>query len=298
MIKLGETWKFVELPRAVDPEKPVVASASGIRAAIFDARRPGSPARRGDGDGPQGPGRLRQRQRQAPVERRQERRGAVPRRPDPAPERHRQGRQGRPRTSSATASRSSTAWSRPTRPGRTPRPGRSSTASSTRRHQALLVRRVPLDRRRVRACGTRSRAATSWPTRRSGWRELEGFLNKFGKSDEAAEVWLQLGSSNEFNAEEDKAREDYTKLVESFPDTPAGKKAAGALRRLDLVGKSITIKGTEPPGRDDRHGRSFAASRCWSCSGPRGAASRSAASFPTWSSSTTSSTARGWKSSA
>src|SRR5262249_30908110 len=31
MIKLGETWKFVELPRAVDPEKPVVASASGIR---------------------------------------------------------------------------------------------------------------------------------------------------------------------------------------------------------------------------------------------------------------------------
>ena len=26
-----------------------------------------------------------------------------------------------------------------------------------------------LDRRRVRACGTRSREATSWPTRRSGW---------------------------------------------------------------------------------------------------------------------------------
>ena len=41
MIKLGEVWKFVELPRAVDPEKPVVASASGIRAAIFDAAAPG-----------------------------------------------------------------------------------------------------------------------------------------------------------------------------------------------------------------------------------------------------------------
>ena len=36
MIKLGETWKFVELPRAVDPEKPVVASTSGIRSAIYD----------------------------------------------------------------------------------------------------------------------------------------------------------------------------------------------------------------------------------------------------------------------
>ena len=26
MIKLGETWKFIELPRAIDPEKPVVSS--------------------------------------------------------------------------------------------------------------------------------------------------------------------------------------------------------------------------------------------------------------------------------
>ena len=78
--------------------------------------------------------------------------------------------------------------------------------------------------------------------------ELEDFLTRFGKSEEAPEVWLQLGSSNEFNAEEDKARQDYTKLVESFPDTPAGKKAAGALRRLDLVGKPIGIKGTSLQG--------------------------------------------------
>ena len=40
MIKLGETWKFVELPRAVDPEKPVVASSGGIRAVIYDASGP------------------------------------------------------------------------------------------------------------------------------------------------------------------------------------------------------------------------------------------------------------------
>ena len=78
--------------------------------------------------------------------------------------------------------------------------------------------------------------------------ELEGFLTKFDKSDEAPEVWLQLGSSNEFNAEEDKARQDYTKLVESFPETPAGKKAAGALKRLDLVGKTISLKGTSLQG--------------------------------------------------
>ena len=36
MIRLGETWKFVELPRAIDPEKPVVQSVTGIRAWIYD----------------------------------------------------------------------------------------------------------------------------------------------------------------------------------------------------------------------------------------------------------------------
>ena len=36
MIRLGETWKFIELPRAIDPEKPVVQSVSGIRAMLFD----------------------------------------------------------------------------------------------------------------------------------------------------------------------------------------------------------------------------------------------------------------------
>ena len=36
MIKLGETWKFIELPRAIDPEKPVVSQFSGLRAMIYD----------------------------------------------------------------------------------------------------------------------------------------------------------------------------------------------------------------------------------------------------------------------
>ncbi len=36
MIQLGATWKFIELPRAIDPEKPIVTAASGIRAMLFD----------------------------------------------------------------------------------------------------------------------------------------------------------------------------------------------------------------------------------------------------------------------
>jgi thiol-disulfide isomerase/thioredoxin len=55
---------------------------------------------------------------------------------------------------------------------------------------------------------------------------------------------FHLANANEFNAEEKKAREQYGKLVDGYPATDVGKKAAGALRRLDLVGKSLAIKGT------------------------------------------------------
>jgi thiol-disulfide isomerase/thioredoxin len=79
--------------------------------------------------------------------------------------------------------------------------------------------------------------------------DLEGFLNTYGKSDEAPEVLLQLASANEFNAEEDKAKEEYRKLSQAFPDTPAGKKATGALRRLELDGKELSLKGTGLDGQ-------------------------------------------------
>ena len=36
MIELGAAWKFIELPRAIDPEKPIVAAVSGIRSMLFD----------------------------------------------------------------------------------------------------------------------------------------------------------------------------------------------------------------------------------------------------------------------
>jgi len=73
--------------------------------------------------------------------------------------------------------------------------------------------------------------------------DLEDFLVKFSQSDEVPAVLFHLANANEFNAEEEKARQQYGKLVESYPTTDNGKKAAGALRRLDLVGKSLAVKG-------------------------------------------------------
>ena len=74
--------------------------------------------------------------------------------------------------------------------------------------------------------------------------DLEDFLAKFPSSDEVPAVLLHLANANEFNAEEEKARQAIRQVVESYPATDPGKKAAGALRRLDLVGKSLAIKGT------------------------------------------------------
>ena len=73
--------------------------------------------------------------------------------------------------------------------------------------------------------------------------DLKAFLEAHPKSDEAPDALLQLGSASEFNAEEDDARSFYQKLADDFPQTEPGKKGAGALKRLDLVGKSFVIKG-------------------------------------------------------
>ncbi len=74
--------------------------------------------------------------------------------------------------------------------------------------------------------------------------DLEAFLAKHPDADEAPEVLLQLASANEFNGEEDEAHKQYAKMVETYPGTESAKKAAGSLRRLDLVGKALALKGT------------------------------------------------------
>jgi thiol-disulfide isomerase/thioredoxin len=80
--------------------------------------------------------------------------------------------------------------------------------------------------------------------------DLKGFLGTYGKSDEAAEALIQLGSAAEFNAEEDEARKYYEQDARDFPATEAGKKAAGALKRLDLVGKPLELKGPSLTGQE------------------------------------------------
>ena len=111
--------------------------------------------------------------------------------------------------------------------------------------------------------------------------DLEAFLKEFPKSDEAPEALLQLGSANEFNAEEDKAREDYAKLVQAFPDSH--RRQEGRRRICDGSTWSASRSPSRGPASRARRSTppSFKARRSWSSSGPRGAASRSAARSPT-----------------
>lgn len=74
-------------------------------------------------------------------------------------------------------------------------------------------------------------------------KNLEEFLARYDSSDEAPDALYQLASINEFNGEEEKATKYYQQLASKYPDADTAKKAAGALRRLALVGKPLLLKG-------------------------------------------------------
>ena len=74
--------------------------------------------------------------------------------------------------------------------------------------------------------------------------ELENFLAKFPRAAEAADVLLQLAIANEFDANEEPARQQYAQVIKDYPGTEAAKKAAGSLRRLDLLGQPLALSGT------------------------------------------------------
>ncbi|MGP0067377.1 MAG: redoxin domain-containing protein [Isosphaeraceae bacterium] len=241
MIKLGATWKFIELPGAIDPEKPVVASVSGVRAMLFDRANNVQP-------------------RDEAVD------AALKALVDYD-------------TKNAGLLQGGRADIAKYHVGRIPRLRAVVKASKTAEEQlsynkqvvdslvaALRTETWPEGRTMLEklvdgggklgsysaysligadfAIKNGQPGANVLANQKTWMKDLEDFLAKFSKADEAPEVLLQLASANEFNAEEEQARKQYAKVVESYSGTEAAKKAAGSLRRLDMVGKSYAIKGT------------------------------------------------------
>jgi thiol-disulfide isomerase/thioredoxin len=82
------------------------------------------------------------------------------------------------------------------------------------------------------------------------WLEkLKAFVEKNPQCDEAPQGLLFLASTHEMNGKEAEARKYYAALAKDYAATEWGKKAAGALRRLDLVGKPIALKATDIRGQ-------------------------------------------------
>jgi len=76
------------------------------------------------------------------------------------------------------------------------------------------------------------------------WRgELEKFAKEFPNADDTPESLLQLAIAYEFAGQLPEAKRWYTSLAEQYAKTRPGRRAAGALRRLDLKGKLFDFSG-------------------------------------------------------
>lgn len=83
------------------------------------------------------------------------------------------------------------------------------------------------------------------------WREkLEKFTKDYPSADDAPEAILQLAIAHEFIGQMADAKRWYGELADRYPQTKAGKRGAGALRRLDLKGKPFEFAG---PALEDKH---------------------------------------------
>jgi thiol-disulfide isomerase/thioredoxin len=79
--------------------------------------------------------------------------------------------------------------------------------------------------------------------------ELQAFVAKHPASPDAAEAMLQMGIADEFSGKEREALERYAAIVKAFPESIPARKARGAVRRLESVGKPLALSGVAIDGR-------------------------------------------------
>jgi thiol-disulfide isomerase/thioredoxin len=79
--------------------------------------------------------------------------------------------------------------------------------------------------------------------------QLREFIQQYPQADDSAEAMLQIALSAEFTGDVKEAMKWYGQASKSFASTDAGKKAAGAVRRMSMTGKPFPIAG---PTLDDR----------------------------------------------
>jgi thiol-disulfide isomerase/thioredoxin len=80
--------------------------------------------------------------------------------------------------------------------------------------------------------------------------DLTTFVEAHPRASEASEAMIQLAFRDEFSGRDEDAIARYKTITESFAETPNARKAAGAVRRLQSVGKPLDLKGRSIDGKD------------------------------------------------
>ncbi len=78
--------------------------------------------------------------------------------------------------------------------------------------------------------------------------DLEQFVQDFPATEDTAEAMLQLAFAEEFLGHDEKAINWYTRITSEFPESPRAAKAAGATRRMQCVGQTLTFSGKDTQG--------------------------------------------------
>ncbi|NQV22778.1 MAG: redoxin domain-containing protein [Rhodopirellula sp.] len=84
---------------------------------------------------------------------------------------------------------------------------------------------------------------TAWLT------NLKTFVATYPAAEDAPDAILQLALNAEFAANAQDARQWYGLLVSKHSQSPQAVRAAGALRRMDMKGQSLSLSGPDPTGR-------------------------------------------------
>lgn len=72
-------------------------------------------------------------------------------------------------------------------------------------------------------------------------KDLQGFVEAYPKAEDAPDAMIQLATGLEFAGKAGEARKWFAQLAEDHPKTTAGRKAAGAMTRLDVKGKPLPL---------------------------------------------------------
>jgi thiol-disulfide isomerase/thioredoxin len=241
MIQLEASWKFIELPHAIDPEKPIVSAAGGLRSMLFDRNNNAGPrdeatdvALRALAEYDTKNAALLQTGDKQKIA--QYHVGRVPLLRDVAkasPNAEEQLTYNKQVVDNLIAALRTGFYSQ----GRKPLEATVAAGGKLASYAAYSL--IDADF----AMQNDEPGANFVANQKKWMAELGEFLKKYERSDEAPSALYHLANANEFNAEEELARKQYTQLVEAYAATDAGKKAAGALRRLELEGKPLAISG-------------------------------------------------------